>query len=280
MATACGICLEDIESLKDRWTHPGGEQHPFHPECIKTWVRVNPTCPCDRQPIDPNSVLTRTERAYDLLKEVGRHALLAGGLYAVSAGIGTVMAGLPGIAVMSVATGVRICASAAVEAAKERAEEADEAADNAQADSEAAASIARECGTAEAYAIAAEAEERAQAFASLADAAENGVKKQMDAAKFGARITNIGILGTGLLSGSMAVSLGAYPMKEVGAALVEWAQDSTEDRRIAGSACALGGIAAVCLTGSYLEISTAAAFAFGALVSAAGAVFSSSRAPR
>ncbi len=60
----CGICLE---SLADQHAvaHKGdnGAKHPWHPDCIKSWMNMSNKCPngC-ATPLDKNSLLSRVER--------------------------------------------------------------------------------------------------------------------------------------------------------------------------------------------------------------------------
>src|SRR5678809_996154 len=59
----CAICQQSLRPEERKLTHVGGEGHEgFHPSCLKYWVMRNPTCPYDRQPIDPTSLISRTDR--------------------------------------------------------------------------------------------------------------------------------------------------------------------------------------------------------------------------
>jgi hypothetical protein len=59
----CAICREDFSLDERQFTHVGEKGHKgFHKKCLARWVSLNPTCPLDRMPIDPRSILSRTER--------------------------------------------------------------------------------------------------------------------------------------------------------------------------------------------------------------------------
>jgi hypothetical protein len=54
----CVICSEQFKFWEARWTCPSnvGQTHdPFHAGCLRTWIRINPSCPIDRSPVNPNS---------------------------------------------------------------------------------------------------------------------------------------------------------------------------------------------------------------------------------
>jgi hypothetical protein len=107
----CGICLGDFKPKTEKgkfWriflavfnckgeeqvTHVGGEGHDgFHKSCLKEWVVWNPTCPFDNQPIDPNSLISRTERIRGRIKPA-----LANAAYAACFGLAAT--GIAGVAV-------------------------------------------------------------------------------------------------------------------------------------------------------------------------------------
>lgn len=63
----CSICIEEFGPQDRQVTHVGGENHDgFHEECLKKWLVQNPTCPCDRQPIQ-KPLLTRSEKLVTVL---------------------------------------------------------------------------------------------------------------------------------------------------------------------------------------------------------------------
>jgi hypothetical protein len=65
----CGICRNDFALGEHQITHVGGEKHEgFHTFCLKPWLEINPTCPLDRETIDKNSLLSRTEKVFQRLK--------------------------------------------------------------------------------------------------------------------------------------------------------------------------------------------------------------------
>lgn len=65
----CAICREDFNQSEERLTHVGGEDHDgFHPECLRKWLILKPICPTDRRPINPDFLLTRTDRLMARLK--------------------------------------------------------------------------------------------------------------------------------------------------------------------------------------------------------------------
>ena len=60
----CIICHGDFDlsSHEEQWNHVGGEGHdPFHKNCLREWVLVRPTCPYEMTPINPYSLVSRTE---------------------------------------------------------------------------------------------------------------------------------------------------------------------------------------------------------------------------
>lgn len=59
----CSVCQEKFGFFEYQFTHRGGENHDgFHETCLEPWLDVNPTCPIDRQPIDPSSLIFLAER--------------------------------------------------------------------------------------------------------------------------------------------------------------------------------------------------------------------------
>jgi hypothetical protein len=47
----CAICLQDYEAGEKLRRLPCSGRHHFHQSCIDNWLRVNDSCPLDRQPI-------------------------------------------------------------------------------------------------------------------------------------------------------------------------------------------------------------------------------------
>ena len=72
----CAVCQSKFGPLDDQFTHTGGKNHDgFHDTCLETWLDINPTCPIDGQPIDPNSLISLKDRI-----EARREALTLAGL--------------------------------------------------------------------------------------------------------------------------------------------------------------------------------------------------------
>lgn len=78
-STTCPICLDDIPKGNDIARHSGdlGEKHSFHRPCLSEWLKVTPTCPIDRQPIDPTGLISQTEFVICKAKSALKQALLA-----------------------------------------------------------------------------------------------------------------------------------------------------------------------------------------------------------
>lgn len=279
LSRECSICLEEFSSVEDQWTHPGGESHPFHRHCIKTWVQENPTCPNDREPIDPNSVLTRTEIAALRLKEAGASALSAGSLFGAASAAGWAIAGIPGAVAMAIATGVSVSGRARAEEAEEKAEEDDAAAADALAEAEAAGIVARERGSIEALEIARTTEARSDALTAVADASDEKASQLSEIARKAENISNFMTVGAGLLSGSYigtgALTLTSIVAREVSEEIFDRMRISLRSRRISGSASALGAVAVSILACSYSGVEPASALVLGSVVSGVAAALSS-----
>ena len=59
----CGICFDEFIPGTLQFTHVGGENHDgFHRSCLASWLAINPSCPIDRQRINPANLISRKER--------------------------------------------------------------------------------------------------------------------------------------------------------------------------------------------------------------------------
>lgn len=103
----CGICFEDFSQNTQQWNHLGGGGHdPFHRECLETWVQESPTCPIDRNPINPASFAPIPELLCKLAKRVftDPRFMKFSGVLVAEMGIGIKFGTAAGA--MGVATGV------------------------------------------------------------------------------------------------------------------------------------------------------------------------------
>lgn len=94
----CAICKEPLTS-SEVVVHngPNGGKHPLHKACIRTWVKINPTCPVCNQIVDPRSLLSCTENAVSVIKSRKKVVALVTGAIAlpgVSAAIGATLAAI------------------------------------------------------------------------------------------------------------------------------------------------------------------------------------------
>lgn len=55
---SCGVCREPL--IQDVVIHNNddGEKHPFHKNCVREWMKIDPTCPVCRVNIDPSSIFS------------------------------------------------------------------------------------------------------------------------------------------------------------------------------------------------------------------------------
>jgi len=123
----CGICQNEFGHLDQQITHIGGENHDgFHKTCLAKWVVLNPTCPYDKTPLDPNSLISRTDQIAAKLRPALTNAAYAacfgttvsGTVAAVLAGGTALPAGavpIVGIAVAGVAVGAIVGAGIGID---------------------------------------------------------------------------------------------------------------------------------------------------------------------
>ncbi|MBX7067722.1 MAG: RING finger protein [Parachlamydiales bacterium] len=91
----CPICHDGFNDGQEQWTHEGGENHdPFHKQCLKSWVDINPSCPLDRMKINRISFLPRTARVLGLAQKALRNTVLTATLGAGMIGFGTLGVGV------------------------------------------------------------------------------------------------------------------------------------------------------------------------------------------
>jgi hypothetical protein len=108
----CGICLREFASTEKQYTHVGGEHDGFHKHCLTPWIIQNPTCPYDRQQIDPSLLVSRTERIMARLRPA-----LVNAAYAASCGVIVGVAAGAAMVVIETAVEGIVAAGAAAAAA-------------------------------------------------------------------------------------------------------------------------------------------------------------------
>ncbi len=63
----CPICYESMDNGKEVIAHDGdaGEKHPWHSECIKAWMQINPTCPSCTIPLKTTNMVSAINQKID-----------------------------------------------------------------------------------------------------------------------------------------------------------------------------------------------------------------------
>lgn len=101
----CGICLDSMENCNDVIAHDGvdGDKHPWHKECIKTWMFSSGNNKCTHCPslTDVSSLLSWKEKAVVKLQPM-KEAAIEGIKVVISGtvlGLGvTILSGIQGVA--------------------------------------------------------------------------------------------------------------------------------------------------------------------------------------
>jgi Ring finger domain len=95
--TSCGICLEGIKQKNGAVVahNKGGEKHPMHTLCLKTWLKKNDLCPMCNKSCDKDSLFSLKERVIiklhplqSLGKSMGLALITTGIIGAVVSGSG------------------------------------------------------------------------------------------------------------------------------------------------------------------------------------------------
>lgn len=120
MTNRSRICRENFNPIDQQFTHIAGEGYDgFHKTCLARWVAQNPTCPYDKQPIDPNSLISLTDRVMERLGPVlvnSAYAALFGAVITGAVVTGTAVGVIEGAAAIARVGGTAETKVAAVEA--------------------------------------------------------------------------------------------------------------------------------------------------------------------
>lgn len=114
----CTICREEFSPRERKYNHVDengkpANHDPFHRSCLAQWIIRHPTCPLDRQLIDPSSLISRTERIMERLRPALVNAAYAAFFGMITGVAGVVSAGIAAPAAVGAAPAAGIAAGIA-----------------------------------------------------------------------------------------------------------------------------------------------------------------------
>jgi len=65
---SCAICLADFAYGERLRALPCDGEHVFHEDCLKRWLKTNPTCPCCRENVQPKPIALDPQIALEVMR--------------------------------------------------------------------------------------------------------------------------------------------------------------------------------------------------------------------